>query len=1215
MYREPSLTFLKYTIAFLLLGSAAVLIAIFIFVPDQTLRSLGAGSTFLLALVAWFLLARGRIETTVYLLAIGMWSIVSGVALFTGGLRSTVNLLYPQIVLLLGWFIGIRAALAGALLTIATALGFALAESWELLPLPFPTPPAIRWIIQGFVLASSVVMIFYFMRSYQNRINALNELESDLNRAQAVAHVGSWVYVLAADKMQLSAETCRIFGVPEQTTGSRDFFLTLVHSDDRDTWDGAWQQALKTGEPIETEHRAMVGGSMRWIRQRVKLESNANGAPVRVVGTTQDITERKQADEALRESENRMSAVFHGNPIGTSVIKAADGVFVDINGVALRMLAYRRDEVIGRTSVDLQIFVHPSEREEGLRRLREHGCLDQFPIEYRKKTGETSVMEYSGRIVDVRGEQCIVGMWVDMTERKKADAALNISEERLRLAMDATQQGWFDLNIPTGEVVVSPSFARMVGGDPRQFFINREIWVDSIHREDRDAVLQAYEKCLRSGEAQHMEYRMITKSGEWKWLHSAGKVVATDAAGLPLRMTGTHADITERKRADQRIRESEDRYRALVEQSPIGIFVHHDGKFLYLNPTATSLFGATSARELIGKPILRIVHPDFREIAQKRIENARAGQFNPMTEQKLIRLDGTSFDVEIQGTPTQYEGTPAIQVSFMDISVRKRLENNADRERMRLETILKMASDGIHVVDGDGLLVEANAAFLNMLGYDKSAIGKLRVTDWSGLESWEVIKARNDELIARRGQALFEVPIRRRDGVILIAEINSAGIEIDGKGYLYAAFRDITERKQAEAKHGQLEEQLREAQKMEAIGTLAGGIAHDFNNIIAAILGNVELAREDAIANPVALESLEEIHKAGSRARELVRQILAFSRREPTQRQPIALAPVVDEAAHLLRATLPARVSIEAYCDAGVPRVEADHTQIQQILVNLATNAMQAMHGNPGHIVMRLDAVMLDAALAGVDPELGRLNHEHPGRTVRLVVNDDGPGMEAAILERIFEPFFTTKPVGEGTGLGLSVVHGIVKAHEGAIVVESAPGKGTTFTIYLPVASGEHAQTDTPGSEEDKVTAAAAPASAPALNLDGGQHILYLDDDESLVFLVKRLLERRGYRVSGYINQSEALAALRADPAAFDLLLTDYNMPGMSGLDVAREVSAIRADLPVAIASGFIDETLRAEAGSAGVRELIFKADAAEEFCAVVQRLAQKIGNSQAAQP
>ncbi len=447
----------------------------------------------------------------------------------------------------------------------------------------------------------------------------------------------------------------------------------------------------------------------------------------------------------------------------------------------------------------------------------------------------------------------------------------------------------------------------------------------------------------------------------------------------------------------------------------------------------------------------------------------------------------------------------------------------------------------------------------------------------------------------------------------------------DGK-YLgrRACNRDITERKRAEAMHAELEAQLAESQKMEAIGTLAGGIAHDFNNILATILGNVELARQDlsagdssgresapqaaagapgasarragapAHAHALVLESLDEICKAGSRARDLVQQILAFSRRQPVERRPTALAAVVEESARLLRATLPARLTLEVQCEAPVPAVLADATQIQQVLINLATNAMQAMRGRPGRIGIRLDTVPLDAALADRHPALRTLLAQHPGRIVRLAVSDDGPGMDETTRARAFEPFFTTKAADEGTGLGLSVVHGIVRAHGGAIEIDSAPGKGAVFTILLPAATAQ------PGAPEAEP--GAEPAAA-AKRQGSDQHILYLDDDEALVFLIRRLLERRGFRISGYTDQQEALAALRADPAGFDLVVTDYNMPGMSGLDVARAVRAIRADLPVAVASGFVDEALRAQAGAAGVRELIFKADAAEDLCDALVRL------------
>ncbi|HYN27526.1 MAG TPA: response regulator, partial [Burkholderiales bacterium] len=429
----------------------------------------------------------------------------------------------------------------------------------------------------------------------------------------------------------------------------------------------------------------------------------------------------------------------------------------------------------------------------------------------------------------------------------------------------------------------------------------------------------------------------------------------------------------------------------------------------------------------------------------------------------------------------------------------------------------------------------------------------------------EIFTARRRRLNARViGQAV-------RDGYG-----NITGIE--------GAFQDITERKKAEQAHASLEAQLRESQKMEAIGTLAGGIAHDFNNIIGSILGNAELARQDAASNWQALVSLEEIQKAGHRARDLVQQILSFSRRQPTSRRVMSLPSVVEESARLLRAALPGGMRIECRCAADTPSVVADPTQVQQVLLNLGTNAAHAMEGRSGSIDIRVEGIMLDEASARFDLNL------RPGRYARVVVSDTGQGMDAATQRRIFEPFFTTKPVGKGTGLGLSVVHGIMQAHEGAILAHSELGKGSRFELYFP-----HVQ-----SVADALVATekARPASEGR-----GQHILYIDDDEAQVFLIKRMLERWGYRVSAYLEQREALDALLAGPVRFDLVVTDFNMPGISGLEIARAIRDARPDLPVIVVSGYITDDLRAQAARAGVRELISKSQEVEELRDVVQRL------------
>jgi CheY-like chemotaxis protein len=376
-------------------------------------------------------------------------------------------------------------------------------------------------------------------------------------------------------------------------------------------------------------------------------------------------------------------------------------------------------------------------------------------------------------------------------------------------------------------------------------------------------------------------------------------------------------------------------------------------------------------------------------------------------------------------------------------------------------------------------------------------------------------------------------------------------------------------------------------------------VAHDFNNILAAILGNADLAREDLEPGARARQSLDEISTAARRGRELVRQILAFSRQQPLVRGRLQLAAVVAESCALLRATLPPQVQLVQTVADDLPDICADATQLQQVLVNLGTNALHAMQGRSGRVSFMLDA--LDPADALLPPEIAQACATAGQAAVRLRVQDDGCGMDPGVLSRVFEPFFTTKPVGQGTGLGLPVVIGIVEAHGGHIALDSRVEEGTVVTLLFPPAN---AALDTPGTKPVTMPRV-APESSPSPAADDGHapHVLYLDDDDTLVFLVRRLLERRGYRVTAVGLQDEALSLVRDRPGHYALLLTDYNMPGMSGLEVAREALAADPALTVAVASGYITDELQAEAQAAGVREVVFKTDAVDQFCEIVARL------------
>ena len=372
---------------------------------------------------------------------------------------------------------------------------------------------------------------------------------------------------------------------------------------------------------------------------------------------------------------------------------------------------------------------------------------------------------------------------------------------------------------------------------------------------------------------------------------------------------------------------------------------------------------------------------------------------------------------------------------------------------------------------------------------------------------------------------------------------------------------DVTDRRQLEA-------QYRQAQKMEAIGTLSGGVAHDFNNILTAVFGNLDLVKMDIASDHPVFPSLLEIEKAANRAQSLVRQILAFSRQQPQSREVISLAPIVLEATSLLRASLPAGVELVKLLDTGTPNVFADGSQIHQVLMNLCTNSWHALNGNKGRIEVKLGLELVDGNDSSLVPRL------RGGRYACLSVTDNGQGMSAATLERIFEPFFTTKEPGRGTGLGLSVVHGIVQAHDGAIRVTSRLGVGTTFQLFFPAME----------AAPEKVAMGASPKRSGA-----GQRVLCVDDEPPLVDLEVRALQHLGYHATGAAGPDGALQSLAADADSFDLVITDLHMPGLSGLEFAQRALQIRPDLKIILCSGYLSDDIVDKARAAGVVQLLNK--------------------------
>lgn len=399
--------------------------------------------------------------------------------------------------------------------------------------------------------------------------------------------------------------------------------------------------------------------------------------------------------------------------------------------------------------------------------------------------------------------------------------------------------------------------------------------------------------------------------------------------------------------------------------------------------------------------------------------------------------------------------------------------------------------------------------------------------------------------------------------------------------YALESFAEAEERRQ-------IESQLRELQKMEALGTLAGGIAHDFNNILGAILGNVSLAISDCAENPSALESLQEIERSAVRARDLVSQILTFSRKGRVQREVVELRKVILDSARFLRTSLPADIQVQMPPQMESVKVWGNAVQLEQVMLNVGTNAAHAISDKSGSISFDLRVVHISRESQSL--AIGRQS----GMYAQIAVHDNGVGMDEATLNRIFEPFFTTKPVGHGTGIGLSIVHGIVTSHDGWVSVQSEPGVGTSFEIYLPLFSDPVNREPKPVEPLDST-----PVERPL-------RILYLDDDEAMGFLTERLFRRSGVEITCFQEPERAIQAFAAEPFGFDLVITDYKMPRISGFQVVAALREIRPEVPVAITSGYITEKMELDAQQLGVSYLIHKPNSVEEFTQVISDILAK---------
>jgi len=864
----------------------------------------------------------------------------------------------------------------------------------------------------------------------------LKESSERLDLALQSTGCGVWDWDHVNKRGVWNDRQCEIYGLaPGKFDGRYETWVAMVHPEDRSRVLGEVAKDMEASEHFGTRFRIVTPtGAIRQIESVGFLKRDSEGRLTRKVGVDRDVTPEQDSRIALRSLAERLQFALGSAGYGVWE-RDSSGLRLSWDDRMLEIYGVGREDFRG-TEGDFRRAVHPEDLARVIAASAKiyTGQSDMYEDRFRIIRPDGSVRHIEARGFMQRSGDGrplrVVGLNRDVTAEKELRERLRITEERWQLALAGNNDGLWDWNVRSNELYYDARYAEMIGYEADEIpFLYRE-WEKRVHPDDLDAAEAAIEAHFSGKTSFYLsEYRLRHKDGSWVWILDRGKIVSRDAQGRPLRVVGTHTNISSSKELEGRLREFEEMALQMGRLAQIGPWDLHVG-----------------TQRLTWSPEVY------------RIHNAALG----------------------------YEPTLARMLEFYPVGPRGKLQ------------------DALDAAVNQGTPFDLELPMVTSQGQ----------TRWVRILGMAELK----------------------DGATI---------------RIYGAVQNITDLRESEDARRRLETQLFQSQKMETLGTLAGGIAHDFNNLLTGILGYQELALDGLPEDSPARSCLDAARGVSMRARELVEQILTLSRSPTNEMATVDLAYVIEEARRFLKTTIPGNIAIESEVLPGCGPAVAEATQIHQVLLNLCQNAAHAIGPSGGLIRISLSPVNLDTSQA---ESMGLVAD---GDYLMLSVSDTGHGMDPETQKRIFDPFFTTKGVGQGTGLGLSVVHGIVRAHRGAITVESALGHGATFRIYLRCA---------------EATEEAEAAIDKPVPRGSGELVCIVDDEDFVLSCVSKAVDKLGYRSVAFNSPQECCEALKAGDSRFALLVTDQTMPGMTGTELATEVRTFAPNLPIIIMSGYFSK-------------------------------------------